>query len=93
MANYLQVGGSGNGFNLAASIRTKVYVLTDQNLSDKGITLDFSPSDVTALILVPTGGAKQNYGVDFIVNGSFLTWDGLGLDGVLSAGETLVIYY
>lgn len=89
---YLQVGASG-GFNTRVSLRTKVYVLTEQNISDKGLLLDFSPSDVTALILVPAGGAKQNYGEDFIVDGGFLTWDGLGLDGVLFPGETLVIYY
>lgn len=52
----------------------------------------------SATILNPEGGPRQTYTTDYtvITDGSYIrriNWNGLGLDGVLSSGDKLVISY
>jgi hypothetical protein len=86
---YLQVGGS----NSQGSLSVRIFVISAQNISDKGFKLDFLPNDVTTVILVPAGGAKQNYGTDYTITDGFLTWDGLGLEGLIAADDSVFLYY
>ena len=66
--------------------------------------LTLTGADITAgsksLVVTPTagsltrltvGGVRQQYGIDFIVSGSTISWSGLGLDGILEAGDVLQI--
>lgn len=66
--------------------------------------ITLSPADITAgsinIVITPTqptltrltvGGVRHQYGVDFIVSGSTLSWSGLGLDGILESGDILQI--
>jgi hypothetical protein len=77
-------GASGNVFS---------YTLTQIDINRSFIILPnepFSPNNVRLNIV---GGIEQINGIDFIVTGDVLSWDGLGLDNFLETGETLLIQY
>lgn len=59
----------------------------------KQLTLSATPTSPTSTLLLPAGGPNQFYGDDFTVSGAVLTWSGLGLDGILAAGDKLTIIY
>lgn len=75
------------------SVNTTI-VLTPQNISDKYVTLALAPKSPSQVSLVPEGGPNQVYAIDFTIVGSNkISWDGLGLDGFLEAGEHLFVSY
>lgn len=59
----------------------------------KAIVLSGSPASPTGTLLDIIGGGAQEYTVDFSVSGSTLSWNGLGLDGVLTTGDKLRVVY
>lgn len=59
----------------------------------KQLTLAAAPVDVTEVQLGIAGGGTQIVNDDFLVTGSTLSWNGLGLDGILSAGDKVCIVY
>jgi hypothetical protein len=70
-----------------------VITLSSGDISAKKVVLSATPS-FTNIFLQPEGGIPQVYGEDFIlINGNEISWDGLGLDGFLEAGERLFISY
>ena len=52
------------------------------------VSIGITPSSPT-LTRLTVGGVRQTYGTDFSVSGSTLSWSGLGLDGILEAGDIL----
>lgn len=75
---------------------TKVDVITiqQQHLDNKKITLTKPPVSWEKIRVAPEGGPNQVFYKDFIVeNGSDLSWNGLGLDGLLDVGDVLVVEY
>lgn len=62
-------------------------------IAAKSVTLTNSPVTPSLTRLVVIGGVEQDYGLDFTVSGSTLSWTGLTLDGVLEVGDKLVIVY
>lgn len=77
----------GGGSNYQSEFRT----LTAPEAAAKEITLATTPTSLVTLDIV--GGCVQYLGLDYTVTGDVLSWDGLGLDGLLSAGDMLVISY
>jgi hypothetical protein len=67
--------------------------LTGADITNKTVTLDEIPTTLNETRLVVIGGIEQEYGADFVVSGTTLSWNGLGLDGLLSAGEKIVVIY
>lgn len=67
--------------------------LTTQSVADKKVTLMNLPAFPDSVILNLEGGTLQRYGIDYVVNGQELTWNGLSLDGFLETGDKLIIYY
>lgn len=63
------------------------------DVSNKYITLPSTPADVTKVILDIIKGSSQQYGVDYNVSGTQLSWNGLALDGVLNIGDILRYHY
>lgn len=59
----------------------------------KALTLSFGPLVPANVTLDTIGGTSQIYSVDYTVSGTTLSWNGLGLDGLLSAGDVLRIQY
>lgn len=77
-------GGSGN---------VNKFTLDSTDITNKFVTLSSSPSSPSNVILDIIGGIVQDYGVDFTISGSTLSWSSLGLDGILSVGDKLIIQF
>lgn len=91
-------GGNGSdvgGFpiGLGASGLVTKYNLTQQDTNRKFILLPSEPFSSSSVRLNIVGGIEQVNGIDFIVTGNVLSWDGLGLDNFLDEGDTLLIQY
>jgi hypothetical protein len=67
--------------------------LSSGDIIAKQITLAALPATASKVKLDLIGGTAQIYGDDFLVSASILSWNGLGLDGVLIAGDRLRIAY
>lgn len=69
------------------------FTLTPLDISNKYVTLALAPVTPSNTNLYIGGGLYQDYGVDFTVSGTQLSWNGLGLDGILHAGDKLLVQY
>jgi hypothetical protein len=72
---------------------TEYHTLLSGEITAKAITLTAIPAVAANTMLDTVGGTSQIYSVDFTVSGSTLSWNGLGLDGLLAAGDILRIQY
>jgi len=77
----------------SGTLVVEYYTLLAGDITAKEITLPSSPSDATKVLLDVIGGSAQEYGVDYTVSGTTLSWDTLGLDGVLIANNRLRYWY
>jgi hypothetical protein len=69
------------------------FTLSSTDISNKFVTLTASPTNPSLSVLEVIGGPTQRYGSDYSISGSTLTWSGLFLDGVLEAGDQLIIQF
>jgi hypothetical protein len=72
---------------------TDYLCITSTHIRNKWIPLTFLPTDATNFALNIVGGSSQDIDVDFIVEGGFIKWAGLGLDGELNPGDILRAIY
>lgn len=59
----------------------------------KALTLVNTPTGTDAIMIGVVGGTAQEYGVDYTLSTATVSWNGLGLDGVLAENDVLVIAY
>ena len=102
---YFNAGGGNNQLNGVADPTSsqqaatknycdttgRPYPLSPTDITNKYVTLNRVPNNPAATILQVVGGIAQGYGPDFIVSGNQLSWSGLFLDGVLTAGDQLLV--
>lgn len=69
------------------------FTLSSTDISNGYITLAATPAVPAKTMLDVIGGTSQEYGVDFQVVGAQLQWTGMGLDGVLIAGDKLRVHF
>ncbi|MBI1936648.1 MAG: hypothetical protein HYS25_00845 [Ignavibacteriales bacterium] len=71
------------------------FTLTAQNITDKKVTMTYTPVNASYVKLDVVGGCAQDNGADFSVNTATkeVSWSGLGLDVLLEAGDVLRISY
>jgi hypothetical protein len=69
------------------------FTLNSTDISNKYVTLSSAPLDPSLTIMGVLGGVEQEYGVDFTVTGSQLSWNGTFLDGVLVSGDKLTVQH
>lgn len=93
-------GGDGatlGGFPLGKGGGGEILVvtLTEEMISQKGFLLPRRPASASSVGFIPDGGISQRNGIDFYVNEEtlFLSWEGLGLDGFLDAGERVTVNF
>lgn len=67
--------------------------LDSTDITNKYIVLFDTPSTPINVMLDWCGQTAQIYSLDFSVTSNQLGWNGLGLDGVITAGQTLRIFY
>lgn len=70
-----------------------VIILTSEHISQKSVVLSMIPPNLNHVVVTPSGGPIQLINVDFLVQENILSWDGLGLDTFLEAGDVLVVQY
>lgn len=80
---------SGGGGGLIVEYRT----LTAPEVAAKQLILGAAPASATDVSVNIVSGTAQAYGLDFTVAGNVLDWSGLGMDGLVSLGDVLVISY
>lgn len=73
--------------------RVNKFTLSPTDIANKYVTLTAPPTTPASTVLDVISGDSQDYGVDYVVTGSTVSWDGLGLDGVLVAGDKLQIQF
>lgn len=84
----VDITASGGG-----SYNVDKVTLTGTEITNKSLTLGGAPSVAADTRLIVIEGIEQEYGADFTVSGSTLSWNGLGLDGLLEIGDKLIIVY
>ena len=73
--------------------KTQILTVTSDMLLAKAFNLTNPPLLGYNVTILPHGGPAQFINEDFIVDGLTLSWDGYGLDGLLEAGDRLIISY
>jgi hypothetical protein len=74
-------------------LRTEKVILTLSDITNMGVTLPSVPYFSESVMVIPVGGIPQVNGIDFDIIDDFLTWEDLGLEGILEVGEMLVVHY
>lgn len=69
------------------------FTLASGDITNKYVTLANTPYSNTEVGLDIIGGCTQYYGTDYSVNGTQVTWSGLGLDGVFEVADKMRILY
>jgi hypothetical protein len=69
------------------------FTLTGTDITNKFVTLTFTPTAPSSAILIVEDAGGMFYGVDFTVTGNQLGWSGLELDGIFSSGDNLTVTY
>lgn len=78
---------------MSGAFRVEYRTVSLAEETAKSLTLSFTPATSSYTMLDIIGGGAQFFGTDFTVSGSTLSWSGLGLDGLLTAGDRLRISY
>jgi hypothetical protein len=68
------------------------YIITNTDLVTKSIPLPTTPSSPTSAKLTWLG-VQQYFGPDFDIVGAAISWNGLGLDGLIELGDIVEVYY
>lgn len=76
--------------------RQEQFTLNGSDVSNKYVLLAIETLSSVDVQLFVDGAPPLQYGVDFQMDGSNpkkLTWSGLGLDGLLAAGDLMTVHY
>lgn len=69
------------------------FVISAENVTTKALMLSHTPLFPAAVMVFPTGGPAQRYGIDYSVYAEFITWDSLGLDNFIEEGDIVDVAY
>jgi len=84
----LASGGSGSG----TKYKVEEFILSPSDISAKFVSLSIQPSNTNITVSI-RNGPPQGYGQDYILSGKNVSWAGRGLEGVVMAGDELIIGY
>lgn len=80
--------------SIAGKVSKVEYFTLDANqISEKEVGLQHTPSDPTSVMLDVIGSTAQVYGTDFSMVSYNLSWSGGPLDGLLSVGDRIRVSY
>ena len=74
-----------------SGVKAETFTLTAGMIAAKQVTLTVTPKN--EILFVPKNGPAQVEGLDYTVSGQVVSWNGLGLDGILEENDIIVIYY
>ena len=88
-------GSSRGGFLIGSNLgfRVERIVVTDEHIQNKRIILTGTPFNPNSVSLTFEKGIPQVNGIDFIVQGNVLSWNGKGLDGFIDNTDVLLVQY
>lgn len=69
------------------------FTINNVHLLMKRVVLTNTPVLGYDVIIFPRNGCAQFLGDDFAVTGTEVSWDGLGLDGLLEVGDIIHVDY
>lgn len=69
------------------------FTLNATDISNKTVTLSQAPTTASDTRAVVINGIEQEYGADFTVSGTTLSWNGLGLESLLADGDRLIVVF
>ena len=75
----------------AGAFHTEYRTISSGEASAKQLTLAATPTNFVGMDII--SGCAQQLSVDFSVTTNVLSWSGLALDGILTAGDVLRIEY
>lgn len=80
---------------LAANGRYKSEqrTLTSGEITAKQLTLAHTPKNPSEVVALLIGGSPLDHGADYTVSGATVNWSGLGLDGLIAAGDKIIFIY
>lgn len=76
-----------------ASQKVDTFTLDSTDITNKYVTLSFTPAVADDTILLVEDAPGMFFGADFTVSGNQLSWNSLALDGILSVGDNLTVTY
>lgn len=83
----INISGSGGGLNFAIE-----HPITLAELSAKQFSLPSAPGALPFFADIINGAPLRN-GVDYTISGNIFSWSGLGLDGVVAAGDVIRVVW
>jgi len=96
------VAGNFNGLKAAVlrleqemdgAPQREMVEVTEDMAQLKQIELEQAPVTDESLQFLPIGGPMQVLGEDYIITGNIISWENLGLDGIIEPGDKIQIYY
>ena len=75
------------------AMKVEQHTVTAGEITAKGLTLGATPAADAEVTMDIVSGVAQNNGVDFSVSGTALSWNGLGLDGVIAENDVMILAY
>lgn len=87
----IEISATGAGSGEVPNVEYRT--ISAPEAAAKELTLAATPNDPTKVMLDTIGGCAQEYSVDYSITDDVLSWDSLGLDGILEAGDKLRIVY
>ena len=73
--------------------KAQTITITAAMLEAKSLNLTNPPNLGYNVTILPHGGPAQFINEDFTIDGLTLSWDGYGLDGLLEAGDRILVSY
>lgn len=76
-----------------SNVRVETITLTSDQIIAKAIVLNELPAPAEKTIVSVQSGPTQYYGVDFMVSGNILHWEGLSFELTLEIGSNIIVQY
>ena len=92
--NSINIARTGGVIRLNDTSFSETVTITAANLLTKTLTVSKNVQYPSRTKIFPQGGPAQMYAKDFtVISPATIAWGGMGLDGLLEEGDSLVIEY
>lgn len=91
--SYLSEGNPSTPVISAGTNNVIYYSVSGADVTAKQFILPSTPSTPSHVLVDVVGGSTIRFGTDFTIAGNVFDWDGLTLDGIISAGDIFRIQF
>lgn len=71
----------------------ELITLSQEDVDNKRFLLSYNANPDYPIQLIPVGGPFQVLNEDYVIIGSAIEWTGLSLDGILTEGDQIQVFY